>query len=284
MATTRPDDGNLPEVVPDVSPQALTQEELSARSGLAGAEGKYPYTHDERKEHVSAGLGSDAHKEVVSPISPDAQTPTGDGATAGPSSALGPRICGVKRKTFWVLLAVAVAVVIAVAVGAGVGATRGGKGGGDAQAQEQEPSATSATSSTEASAAPTATSSSTEATSSIPSSTSSAAEPMPTFLNGTVTLPAGDFAFQGFSDVNFTGNYTDIHQAEGFIDFPFDVMSYVWLHSQTGCCINFCQGLNNVTGYRCDPREQPEASGGFNRLYIGCGGDAPREDQNRFCS
>ncbi|KAL2753016.1 hypothetical protein ACRALDRAFT_1078027 [Sodiomyces alcalophilus JCM 7366] len=293
MATTRPHDENLPEVVPDMSPQALSQAELYARHGLEGGEGKYPYTHHDGIEHVPPGDGWDVHKEVVSPLSPDPHTPVGGAASAGFPPPPTPRICGVKRKTFWILLAVAGVVIIAVAVGAGVGATRGGGGGGgDAQEQEQEPSTTPSAAS---SAEPTATSSSTDMTSSTPSSTSSTststrtstsspAEPTPTFLNETVALPVGTFAFQAFSDVNFTGNYTDVYQAEGFFNFPFDVVSYIWLQNRTDCCINFCEGPDDYTGYRCDPREQRVASQPFDHLYIGCNGDAPRGEENRFCS
>lgn len=157
MAMSRQADDNLPEVVPDPSPQALSQAELYARHGLEGGEGKYPYPYHDGKEYAPPGHGLDLHKEVVSPLSPDVPT-LGEGAglpSSSPPPPPPPRICGVNRRTFWILLAVAGAVVIAVAVGAGVGATRGGGGGGDAQEQAPEPSATS---SVESSAVPTVTS------------------------------------------------------------------------------------------------------------------------------
>lgn len=97
-------------------------------------------------------------------------------------------------------------------------------------------------------------------------------------------LPIGTYAFQAFSEVNYTGNYTEVYKDEGVFDFPFEVVSYIWLRNRTDCCINFCEGPDHFTGYRCDPRMQPNASDPFPRLYIGCGVTAPRGTQNRFCS
>lgn len=91
-----------------------------------------------------------------------------------------------------------------------------------------------------------------------------------------MTAPAteGDFAFQGFASPNYTGNATEIYSQTGFIDFPFDLISYVWLPNNTECCITFCRGTENKTGYWCDPRYQEEASGFFDRLMIGCDNEA----------
>jgi hypothetical protein len=102
------------------------------------------------------------------------------------------------------------------------------------------------------------------------STTTSSSEPSPTptFLNNQ-TGPVG-FGFQGFSGKNFSGNVTPIYRDEGFVDFGFDVWSYVWLPNTTSCCITFCEDQHNATGWRCQIRKQKEASDPFPRIYIWC--------------
>ncbi|KAK1759972.1 hypothetical protein QBC47DRAFT_117776 [Echria macrotheca] len=95
--------------------------------------------------------------------------------------------------------------------------------------------------------------------------------PEPRFLNNQ-TAPVG-LAFQGFSGTSYQGNATTIIQDEGFHDLDMEALSYVWLPDGTQCCLTFCEGPKNATGYWCDPRFRTAASSPFNRVYIWCGGD-----------
>ncbi|KAJ9144211.1 hypothetical protein NKR23_g6089 [Pleurostoma richardsiae] len=101
------------------------------------------------------------------------------------------------------------------------------------------------------------------------SSTVSSAAATPTYLNNQ-TGPVG-FAFQGFSDRNFSGTATEVYLAEGFTDLPYNCSSYVWLPNGTSCCVTFCRNETASVGWWCQARKQPSASSAFERIFVGCG-------------
>lgn len=107
------------------------------------------------------------------------------------------------------------------------------------------------------------------------SATSSSAEATPTFLNNQ-TAP-NSFAFQAFSDYSYGGNASEVFREEGFIDIGFDAVSYVWLNNGSTCCITFCQGEEDVVGWRCDDRRQNSSTSELNRVNIWCNLDPERE-------
>lgn len=59
--------------------------------------------------------------EPVQPIEPDVYFELGFPDKASERTVVERRICGVKRRTFWILMAVAIVAIVAAAVGGGVG-------------------------------------------------------------------------------------------------------------------------------------------------------------------
>lgn len=90
------------------------------------------------------------------------------------------------------------------------------------------------------------------------------------------------FQFQAFLDPKYLGNASAIITEEGFTDLGMQAHSYVWLPNNTGCCVTFCQNLTYAGGWWCQQRYQQNASGWFERIYIGCGDDASQA--NSRCS
>src|SRR5690606_19605294 len=109
----RPDE-NLPEVVPDSSPQAIPKDAAPLYEDLLSERyPKYPVVYDdapkiavghEAVEHEVAGHGA---------IGPQAKSP----ADLPPAEK---GIWGLKKKTFWII-AIAVLVILAAALGGGLG-------------------------------------------------------------------------------------------------------------------------------------------------------------------
>ena len=123
-----PADENLPEVVPDQSPQALSAHEAHFRHEQLGEQHpKYPvYVEDSPKFSAV-----DPKPGFSSPVSPEHAVPwekrsvggdlvAGDRVPTMAGDKRGSTICGLKRKLFWLLLA-AVLVIVAGSVGGGVG-------------------------------------------------------------------------------------------------------------------------------------------------------------------
>ncbi|KAJ3496479.1 hypothetical protein NLG97_g2626 [Lecanicillium saksenae] len=217
---------------------------------------------------------ADAERNVGAPASSTADQPPA-------------KIMGLKRRTFFIILII-VCIIIAVAIGGGVGGALGSK---KSHSPATEPSATrlvvmdktykvikatAKSRSTSSSASGAATASSTTGTptttesSSTKSSTSSAPSSTATFLNQTNT-DSGHF-FQGFSEVNMTGEYTDIISEVEGADFKFDVHSYEWIAKNTNCCLSFCHNATEEgwAGYVCESKKQNKSSGGFSRVFVWC--------------
>lgn len=285
MGQPKPLDENLPEVVPavlnqphstlepvlhpvlDSTPQALSEQEL-AEKGLQSIErDKYPAVYDNAP--MLPHDGSPTQQAWVAGDPPSALTQTtrsspweqlpagGDAETSDPRDqppAEDPkRICGMSRRSFIIVAIIAIVVIIAAAVGAGVGATRG-SGSSPPPAPVTTPTST-----------PTLT------PIPLPTPTTTPAPGAPRFLNNG-TAPRG-LAFQGFTGLNYTGNATNIIQDEGFHDLNIEARSYVWLQDDTGCCLTFCKGRGNDTGWWCNTRFRANATGEFDRIYIWCGGN-----------
>jgi hypothetical protein len=122
------------------------------------------------------------------------------------------------------------------------------------------------------SAISTTTTTPTTTTSTQSSTTSSAPTPSITFLNNqTDPTLFQKYAFQGFSETNFTGKKTSILYEEGFYDFGYNISSYVWIANGTNCCLTFCASKTVDVGYYCDDRKRPAVQDEFPRLSIWCG-------------
>lgn len=145
-----PPDENLPEVVPDSVPlpQALSgRDAYLAHDRLGEKDPKYVADTSPRPDErdlkfpAEAGMDGGAPALVkgedgvwrpatgatdgVSPISPDAATPgaveEGRGGEQAAEAGKGDeRVCGMKRKMFWIVLVVAV-IIVCAAIGGGVG-------------------------------------------------------------------------------------------------------------------------------------------------------------------
>ncbi|KAK3937943.1 hypothetical protein QBC46DRAFT_391282 [Diplogelasinospora grovesii] len=272
----------FPEVVVDPSPQALPNTGAEQQQRHLAEQEKYPAYFDDTPKFLHEQHNHDGNQRPrdnsATAYSPDGSAllweplRAGDDTTLGANSNSGandePKICGVRRRIFWLILAFAL-VVIATGVGGGVG-------GAVASARAREGSGTgnpATTSSSSGSLAPTSTTSS--------SSTSSSA-PTPTFTTLNNQTGPQFQAFQGFSEIDFQGNATTVIQKEGFHDLGLAAKSYVWLPNDTGCCLTFCANKTAATGWWCEKRSQPKASGLFVRIYIWCGNHA--NNANETCS
>ncbi|KAL7915209.1 hypothetical protein GGI35DRAFT_173547 [Trichoderma velutinum] len=256
-------DEGLPEVVPDSSPQAMSR--LEAEYKRKYLEGDAPQTvipkdADTTKIAVMGG-------EEQSSVTPDGMSGDVEGGNTGKG---GKRICGLPKRTLWILVIVAV-LVLAAAIGGGVGgglAAKNSKG-------DTPSDAASTTSSTPSST-------STSSTTSTKTSTTTSSSPTPSFLNNQTTS-GNTFAFQGFSNDTFLGKATTIIDDEGGTDLGFEAHSYVWLPSVTDCCITFCTNATSkgMVGWLCSQRKQPKSSDPFKRVYVWC--HQKHEKANAIC-
>lgn len=136
---------NLPEVVPDSSPQPLTHTEEYERRGLDQGDQKYTVIYDLNTPKIAtsdptvgdgttptspapayraAVAGVDGAPSSAGSISPDVEDfGKREKALAGSGER---KILGLKRRTFFIIL-IAVVLVIAAAIGGGVGGFQAGK-------------------------------------------------------------------------------------------------------------------------------------------------------------
>lgn len=140
-----PADENLPEVVPDSSPQALSSRDAYlAQQQLGEKDPKYiaetsprPEERDLKFAAVDGegnpqspdlvkgedGVWRPAPVSALSPTDTNAITPdpaAAEGGRAGEEAVKEKKVCGMKRRTFWIVVAVAL-VIAGVAIGVGVG-------------------------------------------------------------------------------------------------------------------------------------------------------------------
>jgi len=80
-----------------------------------------------------------------------------------------------------------------------------------------------------------------------------------------------------------TGKTTPILWEEGFFDFGFNAVSYIWLPNNTDCCVTFCASKTKSVGWRCDLRRRNETTDPFPRLSIWCGRGSNTQAQTK-CS
>ena len=151
-----PPDENLPEVVPDSSPQAISDVEAQYKQREFDDNDKFPVQYDDTPKIPSPGgydqttAAHPAAQDVSAvsavrspgsvpwePVSAVEETPGGQGSAADNEKAPDERrICGIRRKIFFIALLVAF-IILAVAIGGGVG------GGLAAQNRSQQPQTTS---------------------------------------------------------------------------------------------------------------------------------------------
>ncbi|XWW92306.1 hypothetical protein V2A60_000229 [Cordyceps javanica] len=221
----------------------------------------YPQVVPGQDDGLRQGEEPDTGRTAGGPVAP----PPGKGGAQ-------PRILGLRRRTFFILLVVA-CVVVAVAVGGGVGGALGSRKsnpGGDAADPAATGSTSSATTTPTPSSTPSTTPPSSGSATGSSSSTSSAPSSKPTFLNQTNT-DSGHF-FQGFAEADMAGAHTDIVTEVDGADFPFDVRSYQFIARNTNCCLSFCKNATKEgwLGYLCESRKQPEATDVFSRVFVWC--------------
>ncbi|KAK4082990.1 uncharacterized protein Triagg1_1880 [Trichoderma aggressivum f. europaeum] len=259
-------DEGLPEVVPDSSPQAMSRLEAEYKRKWLDGDAPQMVIPKEVDTNKIAVMGG----EEQSSVTPDGMSGDVEGAHKGRKG--GKRICGLPRRTLWILVIVAV-IVLAAAIGGGVGGGLAAKNSkGDAP-----PDAASTTSST-----PSSTSTSSTTSTKTSSTTSSSSSPTPSFLNNQTTS-GNTFAFQAFSNDTFLGKATTIIDDEGGTDLGFEAHSYVWLPSVTDCCITFCTNATSkgMVGWLCSQRKQPKSSDPFKRVYVWC--HQKHEKANAIC-
>lgn len=128
----RPLDENLPEVVPDFSPQALSKDAAAQHlDQFTERDPKYPVILDDTPKLAKEDDGSPVvapaaavSPETTLPWEPQSATDQGRTPIEPPSGAgdgeEGGKIFGMKRRTFWIVLITAI-VVLAIALGGGLG-------------------------------------------------------------------------------------------------------------------------------------------------------------------
>ncbi|KAH8646175.1 hypothetical protein BX600DRAFT_443982 [Xylariales sp. PMI_506] len=145
------------------------------------------------------------------------------------------RICGVRRRWFWPLLALLVVTILAVAIGAGVGITQAKKSS-TTQANSSSGSTSSSSSVTSISTSPTSTGTSTgTASSSSSTATSTGGVDCPAGNATTYTVPGSTKQFLHLCGINYNG--TD--EATDIGSVPTDSMA---------SCMNNCAGTEGCMG------------------------------------
>jgi hypothetical protein len=286
-----PDD-NLPEVVQPqqpfetdggAPPQVVSHSDNAQNTWHGSERDKYPVVYDAAPKYVDdvppkvppkvGAYEGATSPQLWSPESLPSASPATAAATLStsePPQASKPErtICGLKRRTFFIVAGIVSIILLGAIVGGAVGGTVSKKSSETATAEAQSASGHTTTPSA-AATAPSATTSTSAST----SSTASTSQPKPTQLAtlNNETAPHPGLAFQGFSLTSYLGDATPIIQEEGFYDLNITAMSYVWLPDDTNCCLTFCANKTTATGWWCNPRYRPEASGGIPRVYIWCG-------------
>ncbi|PKS12466.1 hypothetical protein jhhlp_000672 [Lomentospora prolificans] len=251
-------DENLPEVVPDPSPEAIPKTAAAQYAAQLNHQNpKYPVTIDDSPK-LPTPLALSPPTATASPYTETLVPGSVYPSHPSPISIEPPgkKICGVKKRTFWILILLVV-VIFAAAIGGGVGgglASRNSKASASSEpADSPNEETTSSTAATEASTT---------------TSTSASSEPSETtgFLNE--TIPSGTFAFQAWSEKHYKGNVSPIYREEGLHVLGFDANSYIWLPNTTSCCVTFCDDFS----VRCEEWYRPETSGPFPGIHISCDG------------
>ncbi|KAK0740347.1 hypothetical protein B0T18DRAFT_417774 [Schizothecium vesticola] len=272
-------DDNLPEVVQPqpfetdggAPPQVVSHSENAQHTWHGSERDKYPVVYDAAPKYVD-----DVPPKVPPKVeacedapSPQLWSPESLNTSEPPQTPKPERtICGLKRRTFFIVAGIISIILLGAIVGGAVGGTVSKKSSETATAEAQSASRQTTTPSAAATAPSAATS-----TSPSTSSTASTSQPKPTQLAtlNNDTAPHRGLAFQGFSLTSYLGDATPIIQEEGFYDLNITAMSYVWLPDDTNCCLTFCANKTTATGWWCNTRYRPEASGGIPRVYIWCG-------------
>ncbi|KXX82749.1 Plasma membrane fusion protein prm-1 [Madurella mycetomatis] len=265
----RPADEHLPEVVPSQPPPEFSLPEVAPDPSPEAGQPQYYTRHEKFPAHydhapklpheqpaAGMGMGLQSHDQQwagagdgVSALSPNSSVPwqaihpSDDQQTYVASEPEQERrICGIRRRLFIIVAVVLAIVVIAAAVGGGVGGAMGARSASESVNLPAESGSSGASNSE--STVPSTTPAITSA-----SSTSSAPAPTITFLNNQ-TDGVGQ-AFQGFSEIDYDGNATEIIREEGFHDLPFKVSSYVWEPNGTAYCITYCYNKTKSAGWGC---------------------------------
>jgi len=119
-----PPDENLPEVVPDQSPQALTEQQADLRHDqLEERDPKYPAIFDDAPKYAApdaAHLENEQTRDSMHHPSSPSHAVSGKEVEAGVQGRQTVHVCGLTKRLFWTLIAIVV-IVLAAAIGGGVG-------------------------------------------------------------------------------------------------------------------------------------------------------------------
>lgn len=280
-----PPDERLPEVVPATNPEFISPTEAWMHGDqLEERDPKYFVAYDDAPMQVKPddapkiltddGMGT-GNTPVMSALSPTDTIPWEHGSPmdnlhAG-DAAFSPveekepdekRICGLRKKIFFLGLGVLI-IIVAASVGGGVG-------GGLAAASARERNAAGPN------PTPTNAGAGSDPGTGTGSSTSSA--PSPTITDLQNTTAKIQYKFQAWEDKLYQGRSTGIMITSGYYDLNISAISYMWvpekLQPMPDCCITFCTNRTEHGGYWCDEKRQPETTKGpFSRIWMGCGDD-----------
>lgn len=195
-------------------------------------------------------------------VQPETAIPVVTDPPSGPLPKRAQRICGLRRRTFWILIILLIIVIVGAAVGGSVGGTMARRNAG----RTQTPSAIT-----------------TSTTSSIPASSvqSSTTSISPTPSASSSTNPRMQFSMQIWEAPAYGGR-SQIFYAPGSYQTAFLARSYKWrpgqydLDNTQVCSMAYCFGSNRLGWRGSTETQQPgfpqNASWGADNIVIACAG------------
>ncbi|KAK4153809.1 hypothetical protein C8A00DRAFT_14997 [Chaetomidium leptoderma] len=275
----------LPEVVPDSSPEAAPQRfymETDKYPALYDTAPKLPHdgyvpVQAPGQQYQQQWPGSPNPISSVSPNSSLPWQPFPPGADdqqtyVGSEPEQEKRICGIRKRLFFIIAAIVAGLIVAVGVGAGVGGAMAARQPSSDAAAAADASQTTSQSESNSRCVTTEIT-----TTSGRSSTTTSTAPKTTITSleeQTDPDTFKRFALQLWEKHDYKGRATDVLYEEGFYDLKFNATSYIWLPNNTDCCVTFCTSkTDDDPSWWCDIRKKNATDNdvGFQRISIWCG-------------
>lgn len=213
-----------------------------------------------------------ASSPLISPlytVQPETSIPVVTDSSSEPLPKRARSICGLRRRTFWILAILSIIIIIGAAVGGGIGGTVARRNAD--QIRTPSPITTPGIVVTNTSASTT----SSIPTSSIPSSTT------PSTTSSSSSNPRMEFSMQIWEAPAYSGR-TQIFYAPGSYQTAFLARSYKWrpgmfdLDMMQVCSMAYCFGSNQLGWRGSTETQQPgfpqNASWGADNIVIACAG------------
>ena len=99
-----------------------------------------------------------------------------------------------------------------------------------------------------------------------------------------MTDTGNGFAFQGFSEEAYQGDFSPLVRREEKTEMDFDVRSYVWKPGKTKCCVTLCLNETMRVGWTCDESLNRQASEEFSFVWVWCNKMRNTAGTNAVCN